>query len=69
MAYFHGKHVDFVWYGRRRIKRRIKGDYGSFPCIQNIMILDWMWLGGFSSGKSVYVTLKREETNMETNCT
>jgi hypothetical protein len=32
-AYFHGKHVDFVWYGRKRIKRRIKRDCGSFLCI------------------------------------
>jgi hypothetical protein len=47
-AYFHGKHVDFVWYGRRRIKRRIKMYCGSFPCIQNIMILDLMWLGELS---------------------
>jgi hypothetical protein len=29
-AYFYGRHVNFVWYGRMRIKRRIKRDYGSF---------------------------------------
>jgi hypothetical protein len=29
------------------------------------MILDWMWLGKFSWGISVYVTLKKEEENME----
>jgi hypothetical protein len=42
-AYFHGKHMDLVWYGRKRIKIRTKRDCGSFLwCIQNIMILDWM---------------------------
>jgi hypothetical protein len=29
-AYFHGMHVDLVWYRRREIKRRIKGDCGSY---------------------------------------
>jgi hypothetical protein len=23
-AYFYGKHVDFVWYGKKGIRRRIK---------------------------------------------
>jgi hypothetical protein len=34
-AYFHGKHVDLIWYGRNVIRRRIKGDYTSksFLCI------------------------------------
>jgi hypothetical protein len=37
-AYFHGRHVDLSWYGKRGIKKKIKGDYGSnFPCIQDIM--------------------------------
>jgi hypothetical protein len=36
-AYFHGRHVDLLCYGRRGIKKRIKGDCGlNFPCIQNI---------------------------------
>jgi hypothetical protein len=30
-AYFHGKHMDFVWSSRKGIKIRIKGDCGSFP--------------------------------------
>jgi hypothetical protein len=36
-AYFHGKHVDLIWYGRNGIKRRIKGDYTSksFLCIRD----------------------------------
>jgi len=33
-----------------------KEDCGSFF----FMILNWMWLGEFSWGRSVYVTLKRE---------
>ncbi len=32
---FHEMHVDLVWYGRREIRRRIRGDFGSFPCIQD----------------------------------
>jgi hypothetical protein len=28
-------HVDLEWYGRRKIRRRIKRDCGSFPCIQD----------------------------------
>jgi hypothetical protein len=32
-AYFYGRDVDLVWYGRRGIKRRIKGNCGLFPCI------------------------------------
>jgi hypothetical protein len=41
-AYCHGMHVDLVRYGKRGIKRRIKGDYESLIYIQNIMILNWM---------------------------
>jgi hypothetical protein len=44
-VYFYGRHVDLVWYGKKRMKMRIKGDCGSFPwSIKDIMILDWMWL-------------------------
>jgi hypothetical protein len=32
------------------------------------MIVNWMWLGDFSWGRSVYVTLKRQEINMEASC-
>jgi hypothetical protein len=32
------------------------------------MILDWMWLGEFSWGRSLYVTLKIEVENMEISC-
>jgi hypothetical protein len=42
------------------IRRRIKKDCGSFICIQ-----DWIWLGKFSWGRNVYVTLERKEENME----
>jgi len=35
-AYFYGRYVDLVWYGRREIRRRTKGDCGSFPCIRNL---------------------------------
>ncbi len=34
-----------------------------------IIILNQMWLGKFSWGRNVYVTLKRKEENMETSCT
>jgi hypothetical protein len=40
-------------------------DCESFFC----MILHWMWLGRFFWGRSVYVTLKRKEINMEASCT
>ncbi len=49
--------------------RRIKRDYGSFPCIIEIMILDKMWLGEFFWGRSVNVTLEKEEEHMEVECT
>jgi hypothetical protein len=29
-AYFRERHVDIVWYGEKRIKRRITRDCGSF---------------------------------------
>jgi len=29
-AYFHGKHMDLVWYGRKGIKIRTKGYCASF---------------------------------------
>jgi hypothetical protein len=32
-AYFHGRHVNLVCYRRRGIRKRIKGDCGSFPYI------------------------------------
>jgi hypothetical protein len=32
---FHEMHVDLVWYGRREIRKKIRGDCGSFPCIQD----------------------------------
>ncbi len=34
-TYFHGKHVDLIWYGRGGIRRRIKEDCTSrsFLCI------------------------------------
>jgi hypothetical protein len=32
-AYFYGRHVNLVWYGRRGIRMGINGDCGSFPCI------------------------------------
>jgi hypothetical protein len=35
-AYFYGMHVDLVWYGKRGIKKRIKRDRGTFPCIQRL---------------------------------
>ncbi len=40
-------------------------DCVSFLC----MILDWMWLGEFSWGRSVYVTLEIEVESMEVFCT
>ncbi len=40
-------------------------DCGSFLC----MILNWMQLEKFSWGRNVYVTLKKEEENMEASCT
>jgi hypothetical protein len=33
------------------------------------MILDWMWLGEFSWGRNVYVTLEIEVESMEISCT
>jgi hypothetical protein len=54
-----------VWYEKRKIRRRIKKDNGSLPCIREIMILDWMWRGEFSWGRIVYVTLEKEEESME----
>jgi hypothetical protein len=42
-----------------------KEDCASFLCI----ILDWMWLGEFSWGRNVYVTLKIGVGNMEISCT
>jgi hypothetical protein len=30
-AYFHGRHVDLVWYGKKKIRMNIKGDYESIP--------------------------------------
>jgi hypothetical protein len=68
-VYFYGKHMDLVWDGRKGIKIRTKGDCGSFLwCIRYIMILNWMWLGEFSWARTMYVTLKREEENMEASC-
>jgi hypothetical protein len=32
-TYFDGRHVNLECYGRRRIRKRIKGDCGSFPYI------------------------------------
>jgi hypothetical protein len=32
------------------------------------MILNWMWLGEFSEGRNVYVTLEKEEESMEVEC-
>ncbi len=53
-AYFHGRRVDLMWYERKGIKMKIKGDCGSFPwSMGNIMILNWMWLREFSWGRSV----------------
>jgi hypothetical protein len=69
-AYFHGKHMDLMWYGRKGIMMSIKKDCGSFhQGIFKITILDWMWLGKFSWGISVYVTLKKKDEDMETSCT
>jgi hypothetical protein len=49
---------------------RTRGDCGSFPwSMGDIMILNWMWLEEFSWGRSVYVTLKRDDESMETSCT
>jgi hypothetical protein len=31
-AYFHGRHVDLMWYGRKGIRMKIKGDYESILC-------------------------------------
>jgi hypothetical protein len=60
-AYFDSRHMDLVWYGRKGIRMRIKGDCESFPwSIRKIMILNWMWLRKFSWGRSVYATLKKE---------
>jgi hypothetical protein len=50
---------------KRKVRRRIKKDNGSLPCIREIMILDWMWRGEFSWGRIVYVTLEKEEESME----
>ncbi len=50
-----------MWYERKGIKMKIKGDCESFPwSMGNIMILNWMWLKEFSWGRSVYVTLKKK---------
>jgi hypothetical protein len=51
------------------IRRRIKGDWGSISCIQDIMILYWMWIEEFSSRRNVYVTLEKEEEIMQVECT
>jgi hypothetical protein len=60
-VYFHGRHVNLMWYERKGIKMKIKGDCESFPwSMGNIMILNWMWLKEFSWGRSVYVTLKKK---------
>jgi hypothetical protein len=37
-VYFHERHVDLMWYGKRGIGRRIKGDYVLVPW----SILDWI---------------------------
>jgi hypothetical protein len=42
-----------------------KEDYGSFLC----MILDWTWLGEFSWGRNVCVTLEIKMESMEVPCT
>jgi hypothetical protein len=65
-AYFHGRYVDLMWYGRKGIKRRIKGVCGSFL---HIRYYYYMWLGKLSWGRNVYVTLERQEENMEIKCT
>jgi hypothetical protein len=39
-------------------------NYPSFLC----MIIDWMWLGEFSWGRSVYVTLKIRVESMKVSC-
>jgi hypothetical protein len=30
-AYFHRRHVDLLWYGRKGIRMKIKRDCGSHP--------------------------------------
>jgi len=40
----------------------------SFVVQESIMIIDWIWLGKTFWGKNVYLTLKRNEKNMETSC-
>jgi hypothetical protein len=69
-AYFQGRCVDLMWYERKGIKMKIKGDCGSFPwSMGDIMILNWMWLREFSLGRSVYVTLKKIKIkNMGKSC-
>jgi hypothetical protein len=41
-AYFYGRHVDFVWYGKRGIRSKMKKVCGSFIWNRKIMILNWM---------------------------
>jgi len=56
-----------VW--EKWIKMRIKRDCESFlENIENIITLDWMWLGEFSWERSVYVTLKKEEESRKVSC-
>jgi hypothetical protein len=51
--------MDLVWYGKKWIKMRIKRDCESFlENIENIITLDWMWLGEFSLGKKCVCDIK-----------
>ncbi len=49
----------------KRDQEEIRGDCGSFPCIQ---YYDWMSLEQFSWGRNVYVTWERKENSMEVEC-
>jgi len=31
--FFSKRHMNLVWYGKKWIKRKMKGECGSFPCV------------------------------------
>jgi len=58
-----------MWYDRKGIKMKMKGDCGSFfSSMGDIMILNWMWLRELSWGKCVYATLKKKEKKIIESC-
>ncbi len=58
--------MDLVWYGKKWINMRIKRDCESFlENIENIITLDWMWLGEFSLGKKCVCDIKERGREQE----